>query len=69
MSDITNTNNYKATGISLSGGYAAGGSDGKDGAKTDTQTPPTTTMAATGPGRTRARRARRKCGVFQQERQ
>ncbi|MGS0547039.1 hemagglutinin repeat-containing protein [Xanthomonas oryzae] len=42
VSDITNTNNYKATGISLSGGYAAGGSDGKDGAKTDTQTPPTT---------------------------
>ncbi|WP_053507133.1 hemagglutinin repeat-containing protein [Xanthomonas oryzae] len=42
VSDITNTNNYKATGISLSGGYAAGGSDGKDGTKTDTQTPPTT---------------------------
>ncbi|AKO21211.1 hemagglutinin repeat-containing protein [Xanthomonas oryzae] len=42
VSDITNTSNYKATGISLSGGYAAGGSDGKDGAKTDTQTPPTT---------------------------
>ncbi|SBV53193.1 filamentous hemagglutinin [Xanthomonas bromi] len=40
VSDITNTNNYKATGISLSGGYAAGGS--KDGAKTETQTPPTT---------------------------
>ncbi|WP_178386789.1 hemagglutinin repeat-containing protein, partial [Xanthomonas oryzae] len=42
VSDITNTSNYKATGISLSGGYAAGGSDGKDGAKTETQTPPTT---------------------------
>ncbi|UNW42551.1 hemagglutinin repeat-containing protein [Xanthomonas oryzae pv. oryzicola] len=42
VSDITNTNNYKATGISLSGGYAAGGSDGKAGGKTDTQTPPTT---------------------------
>ncbi|MBB3834025.1 hypothetical protein FHR55_002247 [Xanthomonas arboricola] len=42
VSDITNTNNYKATGISLSGGYAAGGSNGKDGAKTETQTPPTT---------------------------
>ncbi|QBG93743.1 hemagglutinin repeat-containing protein [Xanthomonas oryzae] len=42
VSDITNTSNYKATGISLSGGYAAGGSDGKEGAKTDTQTPPTT---------------------------
>ncbi|MGS0617051.1 hemagglutinin repeat-containing protein [Xanthomonas oryzae pv. oryzicola] len=42
VSDITNTSNYKATGISLSGGYAAGGSDGKEGAKTETQTPPTT---------------------------
>ncbi|WP_426802461.1 hemagglutinin repeat-containing protein [Xanthomonas campestris] len=42
VSDITNTNNYKATGISLSGGYAAGGSDDKAGAKTETQTPPTT---------------------------
>ncbi|RNL22720.1 hypothetical protein C9385_15660, partial [Xanthomonas vasicola pv. vasculorum] len=44
VSDITNTNNYKATGISLSGGYAAGGSDGKDGAKT--QTPPTTNQGS-----------------------
>ncbi|MBB3834028.1 hypothetical protein FHR55_002250 [Xanthomonas arboricola] len=40
VSDITNTNNYKATGISLSGGYAAG--DSKEGGeKTETQTPPT----------------------------
>ncbi|MBV6748393.1 hemagglutinin repeat-containing protein [Xanthomonas vasicola] len=46
VSDITNTNNYKATGISLSGGYAAGGSDGKDGAKTQTQTPPTTNQGS-----------------------
>nr|WP_243735411.1 hemagglutinin repeat-containing protein [Xanthomonas oryzae] len=42
VSDITNTSHYKATGISLSGGYAAGGSDSKDSAKTETQTPPTT---------------------------
>lgn len=42
VSDITNTSSYEAKGISLSGGYAAGGSDGKDGAKTETQTPPTT---------------------------
>ncbi|WP_342344332.1 hemagglutinin repeat-containing protein, partial [Xanthomonas phaseoli] len=34
VSDITNTSNYEAKGISLSGGYAAGGSDRKDGAKT-----------------------------------
>nr|WP_279627068.1 hemagglutinin repeat-containing protein [Xanthomonas prunicola] len=40
VSDITNTSSYEAKGISLSGGYAAGGS--KDGAKTETQTPPTT---------------------------
>ncbi|WP_425526504.1 hemagglutinin repeat-containing protein [Xanthomonas oryzae] len=46
VSDITNTSNYKATGISLSGGYAAGGSDGKDGAKTQTQTPPTTNQGS-----------------------
>nr|WP_242628780.1 hemagglutinin repeat-containing protein [Xanthomonas oryzae] len=46
VSDLTNTNNYKATGISLSGGYAAGGSDGKDGAKTQTQTPPTTNQGS-----------------------
>ncbi|MFA1260174.1 hemagglutinin repeat-containing protein [Xanthomonas axonopodis pv. fascicularis] len=46
VSDITNTNNYKATGISLSGGYAAGGSDGKDGTKTETQTPPTTNQGS-----------------------
>ncbi|NIK02858.1 filamentous hemagglutinin [Xanthomonas campestris] len=42
VSDITNTSSYEAKGISLSGGYAAGGSNGKDGAKTETQTPPTT---------------------------
>ncbi|MBB5866530.1 filamentous hemagglutinin [Xanthomonas arboricola] len=42
VSDITNTSSYEAKGISLSGGYAAAGSDGKDGAKTETQTPPTT---------------------------
>ncbi|QBG90339.1 hypothetical protein EYC54_22455 [Xanthomonas oryzae] len=46
VSDITNTSNYKATGISLSGGYAAGGSDGKEGAKTQTQTPPTTNQGS-----------------------
>nr|WP_228739187.1 hemagglutinin repeat-containing protein [Xanthomonas euvesicatoria] len=46
VSDITNTNNYKATGISLSGGYAAGGSDGKDSTKTETQTPPTTNQGS-----------------------
>nr|WP_237761443.1 hemagglutinin repeat-containing protein [Xanthomonas oryzae] len=46
VSDITNTSNYKATGISLSGGYAAGGSDGKDGAKTDTQMQPTTNQGS-----------------------
>ncbi|MCS3809799.1 hemagglutinin repeat-containing protein [Xanthomonas sp. 4461] len=40
VSDITNSSSYEAKGISLSGGYAAGGS--KDGAKTETQTPPTT---------------------------
>ncbi|UXA50836.1 hemagglutinin repeat-containing protein [Xanthomonas prunicola] len=43
VSDITNTSSYEAKGISLSGGYAAGGSDGKEGgAKAETQTPPTT---------------------------
>nr|WP_228734897.1 hemagglutinin repeat-containing protein [Xanthomonas euvesicatoria] len=46
VSDISNTNNYKATGISLSGGYAAGGSDGKDSTKTETQTPPTTNQGS-----------------------
>ncbi|WP_327196751.1 scabin-related ADP-ribosyltransferase, partial [Xanthomonas albilineans] len=29
VADITNTSHYKATGVNLSGGYAAGGSDGK----------------------------------------
>ncbi|MBB4595385.1 hemagglutinin repeat-containing protein, partial [Xanthomonas cannabis] len=45
VSDITNTNNYKATGISLSGGYAAGGSK-EGGEKTETQTPPTTNQGS-----------------------
>ncbi|WP_115584256.1 hemagglutinin repeat-containing protein [Xanthomonas dyei] len=44
VSDITNTSRYEAKGISLSGGYAAGGS--KDGAKTETQTPPTTNQGS-----------------------
>ncbi|MBB5866516.1 hypothetical protein [Xanthomonas sp. 3058] len=47
VSGITNTSSYEAKGISLSGGYAAGGSDGKDGAKTETQTPPTTNNGST----------------------
>ncbi|WP_260300894.1 hemagglutinin repeat-containing protein [Xanthomonas arboricola] len=46
VSDITNTSSYEAKGISLSGGYAAGGSDGKEGAKTDTQMPPTTNQGS-----------------------
>ncbi|WP_341871604.1 hemagglutinin repeat-containing protein, partial [Xanthomonas prunicola] len=46
VSDITNTSSYEAKGISLSGGYAAGGSNGKEGAKTETQTPPTTNQGS-----------------------
>ncbi len=51
VADITNTSHYKATGVNLSGGYAAGGSNGKsdgnqtgDGSSGDTassQMPPT----------------------------
>ncbi|PPU18455.1 hypothetical protein XarbCFBP7610_16305 [Xanthomonas arboricola] len=40
------TSSYETKGISLSGGYAAGGSDGKEGAKTETQTPPTTNQGS-----------------------
>lgn len=67
VSDITNTNNYKATGISLSGGYAAGGSDGKDGAKTQTPADdqPGQQLVMAEPGQ---RRARCECGLLQQER-
>ncbi len=35
VADITNTSHYKATGVNLSGGYAAGGSNGKSDAKSD----------------------------------
>ncbi|MFC6839770.1 hemagglutinin repeat-containing protein [Xanthomonas theicola] len=44
VSDITNTSRYDANGISLSGGYAAGG--GKTGGE-KTQTPPTTNKGST----------------------
>lgn len=43
---LQDTSSYEAKGISLSGGYAAGGSDGKEGAKTETQTPPTTNQGS-----------------------
>ncbi len=35
VADIVNTSHYKATGVNLSGGYAAGGSNGKSDAKSD----------------------------------
>ncbi|WP_372183937.1 hemagglutinin repeat-containing protein [Xanthomonas axonopodis] len=68
VSDITNTSSYKTKGISLSGGYAAGGSDGKDGAKTDTQTPTTANQGSCWSWQNQGSVARRECRLLQQER-